>query len=164
MKKILNNIETTRKVICITGGVAAGKTLSMSTIANELKEDLQANLYSNYSLYGSLEIKDLELNETDKQIIICIDEMGHVLSNSPDSVFTLMAFTENENVIILFDSYDIKRLPETFRKTIDLHLSAEKIDYDTIKLTGINTAYERVIKITESAIYYNAFDLPKLSF
>jgi Cdc6-like AAA superfamily ATPase len=164
MKNLLNKIETTRKVICITGRVAAGKTLCMSTIANELKEEYQANLYSNYSLYGSLEINELELNESSKPMVICIDEMGHVLNTSPDSVFTLLAFTEHENVIILFDSYNIARLPESIRKTINLHLSAEKLDSDTIKITGINAAYEKVIKITESAIYYNAFDLPKLSF
>ena len=141
MKKILNSIETTRKVICITGSIAAGKTLCMSTIANEFKEELQADLYSNYSLYGSQDIKELSF-----------------------SVFDLLAFTENENVIILFDSYNINRIPESLIKIVDLHLSAEKIDSDTIKLTGINADYEKAIKITESAIYYNAFDLPKLRF
>jgi hypothetical protein len=164
MQNLLNNIETNRKVICITGGAAAGKTLFMSTIANELKEEYQAELYSNYSLYGSLDIEGIKFNNDGKLIIVCIDEMGHVLNTSPISLINLLAYAENKNVVFLFDSFDIKRLPEAFRKTIDIHLSAENIGSDTIKIKGVNVGYERVIKITEAAIYYNAFDLPKLSF
>lgn len=159
MRNLLDSIESSRKVICITGRLAAGKSISMATIANELKEELKADLYSNNEIKNSLEMKQLSFNDQKTKIIV-IDEFSHEL-HSVNSVFNLLAFTECENVIILFDSFNINRIPEWIRKKINLHFEVEKIDSDTIKLNGVNVCFEKTIKIEEAKHYYNAFVLPK---
>lgn len=167
MISLLNNIENQRKVICVTGGIGKGKTISTSTIANELKEYMNANMFSNYKLTNSIDIGEIYLSrfkESERYTIVCIDEIEHVLSHSLNNFKYLLETSLDEKVIIIIESFDITRLPESIRKYIDIHLSVDKKDTDTIELKGVNVDFNKIIKIHESKVFYDAFVPAKLNF
>lgn len=165
--RLLNEIENQRKVICVTGGIGKGKTISTSTIANELKENLNADLFSNYKLANSVDISEFSLSkikESDRYTIVCIDEFGSVLRHSLNNFECILEYSLDEKVIIIIDSFDITRLPETIRKNIDIHLSVDKKDTDTVELKGVNVDFNKIIKIHESKVFYDSFAPAKLNF
>lgn len=167
MISLLNNIENQRKIICVTGGIGTGKTISTSTIANELKEKMNADLFSNYKLTNSIDISELDLTkikESERYTIICIDEIEHVLSQSLYRLQYLLDSSSDENIILIIVSFDIKRLPEFIREKIDIHLSVDKKDTDTIELKGVNVNFEKIIKIQECKVFYDAFVPAKIIF
>lgn len=162
-KGLIDTIKDTRKVICITGGIGEGKTIAMSTIAHELKNENNAILYSNYKLKDAIDSGKLKFKQ--QKIIVCLDEIEYVLQHSQSSFDTLLEFAKEKDVVILFTSFSKERLPGYLRKEIDVSLSVNKDrETSTVELRDMNGEYKRVIKIDDSAILYDAFVLPNFNF
>ncbi|MGN4898084.1 AAA family ATPase (plasmid) [Bacillus albus] len=164
MKNLLNNTENKRKVICVQGKIGAGKTLVMSTIASELKEELNGELFSNYGLANSLGVNDLNSFrniDSEKPYIVCFDEFDRVLNSDMERVCTFLEDVEEQNIIILIASFVHGRLPESIKKVIDVNLVVEKESDEKIKVTGVNVKFDKVVEIEVGKKYYDAFKIAK---
>ncbi|MFV5897371.1 hypothetical protein [Bacillus cereus] len=158
MKKILNEIENKRKVICVNGRIGHGKTMAMSTIASELKEEINAELFSNYGLVNSVDANELSLPSS---CIVCLDEFEHVLNRDIERACTFFEENKEKNLIVFITSFDSERLPESIREIIDVNLLVEKESDEKIKVTGVNVQFDKVIEIEVGKKYYDAFKIAK---
>jgi len=156
INKILNRIETKRRVILVTGGIGEGKTLAMSKISSELSKGLKANLYSNYELKNSINVNDYKFSSYDDYNVFCIDEMESVSVYSFKQIEFLLYQSLHLDNIIFLSAIDIKRLNESIRKTVNLHLSVTK-KCDEIEVNGVNVDFSRTIEKIEGVNLYNPF-------
>lgn len=150
MKNLLNNTENKRKLICVEGKIGAGKTLAMSTIASELKEELNGELFSNYGLVNSLGVNDLNLFrniDSKKPYIVCFDEFEHVLKSDMEKVCIFLEDVKEQNVIIFITSFVFERLPKSIKRVIDMNFVVEKESDEKIKVTGVNVQFDKVVEI-----------------
>lgn len=163
MKELIDALPNNRKVICITGGLAEGKTLAMSLLANELQKELGASSFSNYGLANSYPIgfrKAKKAWRTPEQYeIISVDEGQSVFQFSQNFMDHLLSEQyEDRNLIFFFTSTLMDRIPRESRKKIDIHLKVKKDgENGEIKISGVNVPYERTLLIEESLGYFNAF-------
>jgi predicted AAA+ superfamily ATPase len=158
---LLNQIESNRKVVCITGNIGAGKTLSMSVLANSLRDIYNAQVFSNYALKNSQSLKEVTHREQVK--IVCIDEIEAVWQWSTVFINDLLSDKE-QNTIFIITAFFSNRLPEEIKKLVDITLEVKNPDFNTIKIKGINNHYEHEIYILNESNVYNAFEPAELSF
>lgn len=158
---LLNKIEKNRKVICVTGAIGKGKTLSMSVIANCLRDLYNAPVFSNYGLKNSHSLKEITHSEHIK--IVCIDEFEQVQQWSSVFINELLSDPEQET-IFLITVFRPERLPEEMRKLVDIYLEVDKTDFNTIKIKGLNNHYEHDIYILNESDVYDAFEPAELAF
>lgn len=158
---LLTQTKHKRKVVCITGGLGKGKTLSMSVLANSLRDLYKADVYSNYGLKNSMPLNEITPDERVK--IVCIDEFEGVWNCSTNFVYNLLS-DEEQNTIFIINAFLPKRLNEHVRKFIDIVLEADKTDFNTIKITGVNNDFEHEIFILNECQAYDAFEPARLTF
>jgi hypothetical protein len=158
---LLAQTKYERKVICITGGLGKGKTLSMSVLANLLRDLYKAKVYSNYGLKDSLPLNEITHDEQVK--IVCIDEFEGVWQCSTSFIYDLLS-DEEQKIIFIITAFLPNRLNENVRKLIDIVLQVDKSDFNTIKINGVNNDYEHEIFILDERRAYDAFKPAQLSY
>ncbi|MGG0718398.1 AAA family ATPase [Robertmurraya massiliosenegalensis] len=161
IKALLQQIPRNRKIICLTGGAGEGKTLTMSVLGKKIRDQFNAELYSNYSLSESKQVSKLSLNEKIK--IVCIDEFERVYMNSKGTVHFLLN-NEDNNIIFILTAFDINRLDEKIKEMVDLCMIVKKNDQETITVKSTNTNFTMELNVSDNKDQYNAFELPNIQF
>lgn len=161
MIELLNAIDSKRKVICITGRIAEGKSVAMSVLANEVHKEFGACAFTNYGLANAQPFESRkfakDFMQPEEYEVISIDEGASVFHYSPWFPDHFLSDDQKDSSMILFfTSFSFNRIDEDYRKKVDIHLSVKKVD-DEIIVSGVNVPYERTIKIADSIGYYNAF-------
>lgn len=157
---LLDEVKTNRKMVCITGCIGSGKTISMSVIAHMLNDLYLGAIYSNYGLKGSLPLEKASGNRSLK--IICIDEVERVLQDSKEFIYDLIR-DEDQQTIFIVTAYNENRIPETVRKHIDVSLDTMRLK-DTILIKGINNSYDHEIFIKDYQNIYDALTPPRTNY
>ena len=151
MNDLLKQIENNRKIICVTGPLASGKTVTTSVLANELKASLNAELYSNYQLENSKDVSRLQEEnlDSDQYKIICLDEIEYVLHFSPEQFDELLEDSLDKKVILILESFGMDRLPDYLRKQVDIHLAVSRDEQSpsSIQLNGVNISFKQAIEL-----------------
>lgn len=159
LAELLRGTKNNRKVICITGRLAAGKTYAMSALATELHAVSKLPVYSNYGLNIGSNIKQLDyvsLYTSEGYKLVCLDEGQNVAHRSARFMASLLSeFMEDKNLILILTAFNASRIDSETRKKIDIFIEVERTEEAPGSIRLSSGQYERVIEIDENNNFYD---------
>lgn len=159
---LLRTTKNNRKVVCITGKLAAGKTYAMSVIAHELNHYSKLPTFHNYDLTIGQPVEEINfvnLYTSRGYSLICLDEGHSVAYQSRHFIGSLLSeFMKDKNVIVILTAFNENRIDKEIRKKIDVIINVERTEEapNTIRLSS--GEFERFIEIDPSNELYSGFE------
>lgn len=158
---LLRETPNKRKVICITGRLAAGKTYAMSTIAHELHYFSELPTFSNYGLtigerIGKLNY--LRLYTAEHYTMICLDEGDSVAHSSRHFMGSLLSdYMKDKNLLLILTAQNINRLSGSIREKVDviINVELERTEEGPGVIRLSSGEYERSIEIDPAKELYS---------